>query len=316
MRSGAAAGHVGYFHEAAFYADDDEFVEIVAPFLEEGLAAGEPAVVACAPHNTALLRDAVGDRGVRFLPGTDHYSRPGPTMRAYRSLFAELVASGAPQVRVIGDVPHPGVGMDWYGWLRYEAAVNTAYDDFALWGLCPYDLRTTPDDVLQDVRRTHAHLADAAGGHHRNDLFVDPSGYLATHPSHRAPLPVAGPPAATLVSPSGIELRAAVRELATGILPAVAVEDLLIAASEILVNAQVHGRPPVSVRLWSSADEVTVAVADRGTGPKDPLTGFLPPPVESPGGRGLWIANQLCSDVRTSYADGFEVALTMRAATE
>ena len=50
MRSGAAAGHPGYFHETAFYGSDDEFVDIVAPFVRDGIAAGEPTVVACGPR--------------------------------------------------------------------------------------------------------------------------------------------------------------------------------------------------------------------------------------------------------------------------
>ena len=47
MRSGAAAGHRGYFHEAAFYSSTEEFLAVVVPFLREGVAAGEPIVVTC-----------------------------------------------------------------------------------------------------------------------------------------------------------------------------------------------------------------------------------------------------------------------------
>ena len=46
MRSGAAASYSGYFHEAAFYDSDDEFLAIVVPFLTEGVEAREPAMVA------------------------------------------------------------------------------------------------------------------------------------------------------------------------------------------------------------------------------------------------------------------------------
>ena len=71
-RTGAAAGHTGYFHETAFYGSDDEFVDIVRPFLRDGLDAGEPTVVACAPENTAILRRSLDCTGIRFLPGGLH----------------------------------------------------------------------------------------------------------------------------------------------------------------------------------------------------------------------------------------------------
>jgi hypothetical protein len=40
VRTGAAAGHRGYFHETAFYSSDEEFLAIVVPFLE-GSDAGD-----------------------------------------------------------------------------------------------------------------------------------------------------------------------------------------------------------------------------------------------------------------------------------
>ena len=65
--------------------------------------------------------------------------------------------------RVASEVPHPGVGAPWDGWARYEAAINRAYAEFPLWGLCAYDTRITPGAVLDDVARTHPHLATAHG---------------------------------------------------------------------------------------------------------------------------------------------------------
>jgi anti-sigma regulatory factor (Ser/Thr protein kinase) len=311
VRSGAAAGHVGYFHETAFYGSDDELVDIVAPFLREGVAHGEPTVVACGPRNTALLERVVDPSVVRFLPGADQYARPGPTIRTYRAMFRELLSGGAAQIRVVGDVPHPGVGTDWHAWLRYEAVVNEAYDDVPLWGLCPYDTRTTPDHVLEDVRRTHPHIADGHGHHERNADFLDPVRYLAEHPDVEEPL--RAPPGSTvLLDPDSRGLRHHVRELLGPALEPDRLSDLLVAASEVVTNARLHGGPPVRAWLWAGADEVVVAVADAGPGPTDRRAGLLPPAPDRSDGRGLWIANQLCDDVRTSWADGFTVELRFR----
>ena len=71
MSTGAAAGHVGYLHEAAVYDSDDELLGVVVPHLEAAVAAGEPAF-ACAPRRSrpTLVRSAMnGDTpAVTFLP--------------------------------------------------------------------------------------------------------------------------------------------------------------------------------------------------------------------------------------------------------
>ena len=82
MRTGAAAEHVGYFHEAAFYASDEEFLALVVPFFADGLAAGEPVVSAFAAPNQQLIRDAfAGTSGVRYIGGETQYLRPAGAIR-------------------------------------------------------------------------------------------------------------------------------------------------------------------------------------------------------------------------------------------
>ena len=312
MRSGAAAGHPGYFHETAFYGSDDEFVDIVAPFVRDGIAAGEPTVVACGPVNAGLLERAVGRTGIRFLPGAGQYAQPGPTIRSYRTIFADFVAQGAEQIRVIGDVPHPGVGVGWHGWLRYEAAVNEADAEFPIWGMCPYDTRITPPAVLADVAATHPHLADVHGGHHRNDDHRECRGWLATHPSRIEPLEPPAHPAIVLTDPTPREARHALTSIATTVgLGQVATNDLLTATSETVTNAQVHGRGPVIVTAWHHGDGVTTRVTDTGHGPADPLAGLVPPDLARIGGQGLWLVHQLCRDVRSSFNDGYAIQFTV-----
>jgi hypothetical protein len=45
MRTGAARGQAGHFHEAGFYGSDAEFRALIVPFAEEGIAAGDRVVV-------------------------------------------------------------------------------------------------------------------------------------------------------------------------------------------------------------------------------------------------------------------------------
>lgn len=311
MRTGAAAQHLGYFHETAFYGSDDEFLSLAAPFLDEGREAGEPTLVNCADHNTSLLRDALGDDGIEFLPVEHEYARPATSIQAYRKLFAELTAAGADQIRIVGDVPHPGVGADWHGWCRYEAAVNHAFREFPLWGLCPYDTRTTPEPVLADVARTHPHLATADGGHHHNHDFVDPASFLKERPSPPAdPLELTAP-LVELIDPWPHDARKAIdaieSELATTV-----VDDLVTAVSEVVTNARTYGIAPVRLRAWATTDRVVVTVRDEGFGITDPFAGLLPAHRDlGRGGLGLWIVHQLCSAVSfVRSSDGFTVRLT------
>ena len=143
MRMGAPTDRRGYLHEAVLYDSDEELLGVVVPFLQEGVAAGEPCLVALGASTTRLVRAAVANTtGLTFLD--DRYDRPASVIRSNRDLFTAHLANGASQIRVASEVPHPGVGAPWDGWARYEAAINHAYAQFPLWGLCAYDTRITP----------------------------------------------------------------------------------------------------------------------------------------------------------------------------
>lgn len=307
MRSGAAAHHRGFFHETALYGSDDELLDIVVPFLCDGVQAGEPVIVTFDEHNAALTRSALADAaGITFLPGVDQHSRPATTIRAYRELYAGLMAGGASQIRVVGDVPHPGVGMDWHGWARYEAVVNHAFDDFPIWGMCPYDTRITPDDVLDDVMRTHPHIATSAGAHEANPRFEAPLDFLA---GLLAPDPTWRLPDTVLVDPTVRAARLAAKDAAVrASLSEHQRDTLALAVSELVANALSHGAPPVTVETWIGERHIDVAVTDGGDGPSDPFVGLLRPPPDAEGGFGLWIVHQVCDGVTLAMRDGRFVA--------
>ncbi|WP_433219118.1 anti-sigma factor RsbA family regulatory protein [Dactylosporangium sp. CS-047395] len=304
MRAGAPAGHRGFFHEAAFYRTDEEFLAILTPFLADGVAAGEPVVCAFGARRQDLLRDAIGaDAGVVFMDGEQHYSRPATAIHRYRGLLADHVAAGADQIRIAGEVPHPGVGVPWDWWARYEAVINSAYDDFPLWGLCPYDVRNTPAEVLAQVRRTHPYIATPSG-HRANPDFADPETFLRERRSTwNDPLEVTRP-RAELTDPMPSEVRAAV--IAAGGHSTISqpeLRSLVLAATEVVTNALVHGAPPVEVRVWTAERRILVLVADAGPGPRNPVVGLRP--VRTPtGGLGLWIAHQICAHVDLRHERG------------
>ncbi len=310
MRTGAAAGHHGYFHEAALYGSDDEFLSIVIPFLEGGTGAGEPIVVVLGKSNAELVRATMGNTSsVSFLDASAHYNRPASVIRSYRKLLAGHVARGAQQVRVVGDVPHPGLGTPWEEWACYEAVINHAYDDFPVWGLCTYDTRIAPSDVLADVARTHPYLATIDGRHILNADFEDPAGFLTRRPSAGADPLETAPPITELIDPTPAAARRTVRNAASASrLDPDELEDVVFAVSEAVTNAVCHGQPPVFLRVWASHNRLVATVTDQGHGPTDPFVGLLPTTNSSSGGLGLWMTHQMCSHVTLDRShEGFTV---------
>jgi hypothetical protein len=131
MRTGAARGQAGHFHEAGFYRSDAESGALIVPFAEEGIAAGEPVILGYDDRKSSLLRSWLADpSAVEFVGDESLYAKPARAIAAYRRLFEFHLAMGAGQIRIAGDVPHPGNGGRFEGWDRYEAAVNTVWQDF------------------------------------------------------------------------------------------------------------------------------------------------------------------------------------------
>jgi anti-sigma regulatory factor (Ser/Thr protein kinase) len=312
VRTGAAASHVGYFHEAVCYDSDDDLLAVVLPFLLAGVEAGEPTLVSFGERNAALVRSALpADSGVRFLDGDDVYARPAAAIRSYRQMLAGHVAAGAGQIRILGELPATAFGPTWDWWARYESAINHAYDEFPLWSLCAYDRRATPAPVLADVLRTHPRVALPGDRHGPSETYTDPLVYL-TDPRPVPPDPLQHtPPMIELFGPTPAQARAAVYDADRGHLSPDDVEDLVVAVSETVTNALRHGREPVALRLWSGPDRIVVSVHDGGDGPKDPYAGLLPAGNGATGGLGLWITHQSCNHVSMHRGpNGFTVRLT------
>jgi anti-sigma regulatory factor (Ser/Thr protein kinase) len=312
MRTGAARGRAGHFHEAGFYGSDAEFRALIVPFAEEGIAAGEPVIIGYDDRKNGLVRSWLTDpAAVQFVGDQGLYTTPAGAIAAYRRLFETHVALGARQIRIAGDVPHPGNGGRFEGWDRYESAINTVWQDFPVWGRCLYDIGTTPAAVLDVVERTHPHIVSPSGVRRASGRYQDA---LAFEGLPYAPDPLEdAPPAAELVDRPAAEARRALTQAADGRIPPAIQQDLLIGVTEAVTNAQRHGRPPVTVRIWAAPDRIVVTVHDTGHGPADRLAGLVPAPGSTPDrrlGMGLWVMHQLDLDVALrNTGGGFAVRL-------
>jgi anti-sigma regulatory factor (Ser/Thr protein kinase) len=311
MRTGAARSQAGHYHEAGFYSSDKEFRALIVPFAEEGVAAGEPVIIGYDDRKNALLRSWLSDPlAVTFLGDKSLYARPARAIATYRRLFEFHVGMGAGQIRIAGDVPHPGNGGTFAGWDRYEAAVNAVWEEFPVWGLCLYDTSTAPAAVLDVVERTHPRIVSPSGQRRASGRYQD-IWHFEGLPFAPDPLEETTPTLELLDKPPAAA-RHAVARIGHGVVGDAILDDLLMGVSEAVTNAALYGHPPTTVRIWATADSIVISVHDRGCGPADPLVGLVPGPggVMPNPGFGLWLTHQLDVDVALNRADdGFTVRL-------
>ncbi|WP_246080821.1 sensor histidine kinase [Modestobacter altitudinis] len=305
-----------YQHDLAVYDSPDQLVALAIPFLRAGLAAGEAAVIAVEDSSARSLLDALGDEdGIVVLERHGVYrARTPAAITAFHKLAQERVEAGHPRVRVVGETDFGPSARDWLEWQRYEAVINQALPAQLLWGLCVYDARRLPDEVVEAGLRTHPHLV-TEHGRKPNPDYVQPADYLRSLPVPVEPLEATEPLLQVDDVSDFIGLRHTVGERLAGLGgDPDRVEDLHLAIDEMSSNAVRHGSPPVQLRLWASADRVVCRISDRGRGMDDPFAGYGPAHGTdlSRGGMGLWLARQLCDNV-----DVIDVGagLTVRLAT-
>lgn len=297
-------------HEALIYADPDEYLAGTVPFLRTALEAEEPALVAVGPDQRELLeaeldRDA---KAVRFVDMREVGRNPASIIPFWRDFVDE---SGGGPVRGIGEpvwaARTPAALQEC---ARHEALLNVAFEAGGAWSLlCPYDARTLPDRVLEGVAAAHPHVV--RDGELRESPHFNPAPDVL-----RGTLPP--PRVEVLTWPFGLSGLAEVRSCVASVaeragLDRGAVADLVTAVSELAANSVVHGGGSGVLRLWSEEECLLAEVEDRGL-IEEPLVGRLRPTLHQEGGRGLWLANQLCDLVQIrSGASGTVVRLHVAA---
>lgn len=299
-----------FAHEAVFYDGAAQHAPAVLPFIRAGVEAEEPVLVALLPDAVSEVRDELGDaaRSVSFLDMSDLGANPARIIPAWRQFLAARGHSGP--VRGVGEPVWPGRRpVELAEAALHEGLLNVAFDDGPAWRLlCPYDAQALPADVIAEARRTHPSVnwpvTDTDG--------LDYGGH--DHPQRAFGTELPPPPLeATRIdfaSDDLTALRSVVRRVvAVARLDRDTGDDLVLAAHELAMNSVQHGGGGGTLLIWQDQDALVLEIRDPGR-IDDLLIGRTMPGLDSVSGRGIWMANQLCSlvQVRSGHA-GTQVRL-------
>jgi anti-sigma regulatory factor (Ser/Thr protein kinase) len=306
------AGHAR--HLALVYEHPDQFVDEVSGFVREGLHAGERVLVAAAREKLGWLGDALGEaaEAAELVDADTMYERHGPMLAGVVDFIKRHGMPGRGRVRVAAEQPlATRSSMLTRSYLRYEAAANIAYRPFAASVLCAYDASRLREQTVRDALRTHPELLTEHGPR-RSQTFVDPRVFVREHAiAEKAPRDAHAFALDRLDDVPWIRHQAAASAAAAGLEPG-KIADLLVAVGEVATNALVHGNAPRSVWTYVREGAFVCHIRDGGRGLTDSLVGHLAPDLYAPGGRGLWLAHQLCDVVETAHdTTGTHVSLRM-----
>jgi hypothetical protein len=286
--------HSSYRHEAVLYRGDEDFLAGTVSFVLEGVAAGQPVMVAIRGSKLPALREALGpaEAEVHFVDMTELGHNPARIIPGWRRFLDEHCR---------GERPVRGVGEPIWAGRRptevleaqlHEALLNVAVEpDTPMWLRCPYDVSSLTEAQLAEAARSHPIMVESGGlrgsrsyggMQHVEDLF---GGDLREpdRPTDGMALPAGAADVAALIcrhtTAAGLD-----SERSSGL--SLAIRELTAAA--------VPGR---TLRVWVEPGALICEVRDPEP-VDDPMAGRVQPRGAEPDPRGLWLANQMCDLVQ------------------
>jgi anti-sigma regulatory factor (Ser/Thr protein kinase) len=295
-------------HAALFYRGQPEYAAAIVAFIQAGLAAGEPALVAVPGAKARVIGDRLDD-GPGEMVFTDMTELGRNPARIIPEVRAFADKHPGQRVRFVGEPAWPGRSVaEICEAARHEALTNLAFAQTPITILCPYDASGLAGSVLTDARRTHQEPA-AAGATDQTWRDNLPPG---------CDRPLGPPPAGAEACAYNTDL-ASVRRLVAGHarragLAGDRTVDLVLAVNEIAANTISHTTGDGVLHVWQTPEEIVCQVHDQGE-ITDPLAGRVRHGPDDRG-HGLWLVNQVCDlvELRTGLA-GTTVRMHMRRAS-
>ena len=302
-------------HDALLYSGEEQFLDGALPFIRDGLSDGEHVLVVLDQAKAGLVRAELGSDadGVTFADMREVGANPARLIPAWRQYIDAHSASGR-RIRGLGEPVWPGrSAAELVECERHEALLDLAFSGVAgISMLCPYDVGALGADVIAEAHRSHSGIVEC-GARRSSDAY---RGLAAAAAPFDDPLPEPRLPVRTLSFEAddlaGMRRFVAARARAAG-LDAVRCEDTVLAVNEIATNSIRHGGGSGTLRIWQEGGVLLCEVRDAGR-LDDPLAGRRRPRSSDDGGRGLWLANQVCDLVQLRSLPGESVVrLHMRS---
>jgi anti-sigma regulatory factor (Ser/Thr protein kinase) len=302
-----------FSHEALLYSDMDEYLAGTIGFIREGLAASEPILVVVGAPKIAALKARLGAEAgrVQFKDMAEVGANPARIIPAWHAFVGSHAGVGRP-FRGIGEPIYPERSpAELVECQRHEALLNLAFDGGPAWRLlCPYNTTALSMDVIEEAHRSHPYVA------HDHTYFA--SGLYVEVATAGAPFTAALPEPPSVRATldfNGTGLRAVRRlvstEAARAGFTSGPIADLVLAVGEVATNSVEHGGGSGTLRIWRDGDVLVCEIRDGGHF-DDPLADRRRAASGQDGGRGLWLANQLCDLIQMrSLETGTTVRLHM-----
>jgi anti-sigma regulatory factor (Ser/Thr protein kinase) len=297
-----------FSHEALLYQGETDFLAGTVPFIQEGIDNDEALLVVVDARKIARIREVLGcdANRVRFADMSAVGRNPARIIPAWQD-FVSTHAPGGRPMRGIGEpISASRTADQLIECQRHESLLNVAFEGgTAPWRLlCPYDVRSLTPLVIEEARRSHPYVADQG--------LLEPSLDYRGVEASGAPLG-SGLPAPPVTAESFEFSTTSLRDVrvlvhayaARAGLDDDTSHDLALAAHEIAANSTRYGGGQGVLQLWSTDAAVICEIGDGGQ-ISAPLAGRERPPATNTGGRGLWLANQLCDlvQIRTRATGG------------
>ena len=293
-----------FAHQGCLYGSEQEFLAMAVPFIEAGLARGEPVLAATTSANLDLLHSALGDQARRLDYAETAYfgRRPAQRVAAFdRYLKTHLTSPG--HVRVITEPIWIGHSeREIRAWKQMEARLNLIFADTRIWMICPYDTRVLREDILADAGRTHPSCAVGADTV-PSASYTDPAEFSGGLDDGPLPRPPADAAALTFTGDMAL-LRNFVAD-AAGAHGLTADDTALFVVAAVEAASYVRQYAQAAVTIWDRPGAVLCDISQPAGGLADPRPGWRPPDLERPRpDDGLWLARQVCERVETRSAGG------------
>jgi anti-sigma regulatory factor (Ser/Thr protein kinase) len=306
-------GKAGFSHTALLYDDRDELLEGIHPFAEGAAARGDSLLVAMPSHSLEIVAKILDANSstISFMNLDEVGRNPARLISAWRD-FAENGTKDASGMSCVGECLWSGrSAAEIDECERHEQVLSLAFGRGSrLAMLCPYDRGRLAEDVIERVGHSHSELSDDGQPSRRSETFVEPQD---SEPLGGALGPLGGDVEEIGFAKSELaDLRAVLRRKARDAgLGQPRMDDLVLAGDELATNSIRYGGGAGTMRIWCDGEQIHCEVRDEGQ-ITDPMVGRVRPAPDQIGGRGLWLANQLCDLVQIrSGPQGSVVRLSM-----